>query len=140
MNEITYTRLRQNLAYVLNQVRNGEEFIVTQHRKSSVKLSSNTGEMASPDVNDKMTAPGTITQSLIEDISNQLKSKTNWKDVFNTKIKPVMNPKHSEIIKTIRKNNTVGSDYFNKKKITIEDAVKEVRMRHARTIKALEDS
>ncbi|WP_339057456.1 type II toxin-antitoxin system prevent-host-death family antitoxin [Candidatus Regiella endosymbiont of Tuberolachnus salignus] len=118
MNEITYTRLRQNLAHVLNKVRNGEEFIVTQRGKSSVRLSSN----------DEMIAP-----SLIKDISNQLKLKTNWKDVFNTKIKPVMNLKHSEMIKT-------DSDYFNKQKITIEDAVKEVRMRHAKTIKALEDN
>ncbi len=148
MKEITYTRLRQDLAKVLDEIRSGEEFLVTQRGKEPVILASNKEGVAKEQVNialdgsDKNNIAGQwlVTQDLLKDFALSLMKNMNSSDSIERKMQDIVNSMNEKKFETIRKTIKLDAEsYFKKNKISVEDAVKEVRVRHAKTIKALED-
>ena len=151
MKEITYTRLRQDLANVLDEIRNGEEFLVTQRGKVPVKLgNTETIDTTKSDIHSiKSTLDiSKVAQSLLKDVTRSiinamnngyLLSDSGKNNKIYSQIKEFTKSSNQDVVDYLKNTSSIKNNSINNNKMPVEDAVKEVRIRHAKTIKALED-
>ncbi|WP_145932300.1 type II toxin-antitoxin system Phd/YefM family antitoxin [Yersinia bercovieri] len=151
MKEITYTRLRQDLANVLDEIRNGEEFLVTQRGKVPVKLgNTETIDTTKSDIHSiKSTLDiSKAAQSLLKDVTRSIINAMNNGYLLNdsgknnkiySQIKEFTKSSNQDVVDYLKNTSSIKNNSINNNKMPVEDAVKEVRIRHAKTIKALED-
>lgn len=151
MKEITYTRLRQDLANVLDEIRYGEEFLVTQRGKVPVKLgNTETIDTTKSDIHSiKSTLDiSKAAQSLLKDVTRSiinamnngyLLSDSGKNNKIYSQIKEFTKSSNQDVVDFLKNTSSIKSNSINNNKMPVEDAVKEVRIRHAKTIKALED-
>ncbi|MGE4779310.1 type II toxin-antitoxin system Phd/YefM family antitoxin [Yersinia thracica] len=139
MKEITYTRLRQDLANVLDEIRNGEEFLVTQRGKEPVKLKSAEIKAAPAETQITVLTLNDAAKKFMINAGNATLGIASIYKNLGQQVKAFMDSSDPELISTLRKLAETAVEINKQNKISVEDAVKEVRARHAETIKALED-
>lgn len=142
MKEITYTRLRADLSQILDEIRDGETFIVTQRGKESVMLGQNNNKSSTSKTNalDNKTLKAMVRNTVSAINANQVTPSIISKEVEALgrmiKLQGVLD---KTMIDTLQKQAESAGRSNPVKQISVKEAVAEVRKRHAKTIKDLED-
>lgn len=142
MKEITYTRLRADLSQVLDEIRDGETFVVTQRGKEPIVLGQGNKKLPTSNVNtlDNKALKAAIRNTVSAMSTNTVTSLITSKEleVLGRMIK-AQGKLDPTTISTLQKQAECAAKVKPSNHVSIKDAVAEVRKRHAQTIKDLED-
>ncbi|VEI19872.1 Antitoxin of toxin-antitoxin stability system [Serratia plymuthica] len=142
MKEITYTRLRADLSQVLDEIRDGETFVVTQRGKESIVLGQGNKKLPTSNVNKldskflKAAIRNTVSAMSTNTVTSLIASKELEALGRMMKAQGKLDP---TTIRTLQKQAESAAKLKPSNLVSIKDAVAEVRKRHAKTIKDLED-
>ncbi|WP_158586338.1 type II toxin-antitoxin system Phd/YefM family antitoxin [Serratia inhibens] len=142
MKEITYTRLRADLSQVLDEIRDGETFVVTQRGKESIVLGQGNKKLPTSNVNKldskflKAAIRNTVSAMSTNTVTSLIASKELEALGIMMKAQGKLDP---TTIRALQKQAESAAKLKPSNQVSIKDAVAEVRKRHAKTIKDLED-
>ncbi|WP_261137046.1 type II toxin-antitoxin system Phd/YefM family antitoxin [Serratia quinivorans] len=142
MKEITYTRLRADLSQVLDEIRDGETFIITQRGKEPVMLGQDNNKSSIQKSNslDNKTLKAMVRNTVSAINANQVTPSIISKEIEALgqmiKLQGVLD---KATIDALQKQAELAGKSSPPTQMSVKDAVAEVRKRHAKTIKDLED-
>ncbi|CAI1938622.1 type II toxin-antitoxin system Phd/YefM family antitoxin [Serratia plymuthica] len=142
MKEITYTRFRADLSQVLDEIRDGETFVVTQRGKEPIVLGQGNKKLPVSNVNtlDNKALKAAIRNTVSAMSTNTVTSliASQELEVLGRMIK-AQRKLDPTTISALQKQAEYAAKLKPSNHVSIKDAVAEVRKRHAKTIKDLED-
>lgn len=141
MKEITFTRLRANLSQVLDEIRDGETFIVTQRGKESVMLGQDNSKslISTTNVLDSEILKAMVRNAVSAINANKVTPSIVSKEVEALgRIIKLQGMLDKTTIDTLQKQAESAKQPNSANQLSIKDAVDEVRKRHAKTIRDLE--
>ncbi|WP_413508141.1 type II toxin-antitoxin system Phd/YefM family antitoxin [Serratia proteamaculans] len=142
MKEITYTRLRADLSQILDEIRDGETFIVTQRGKESVMLGQNNNKSSTSKTN---ALDNEILKAMVRNTVSAINANKVTPSIISKEVEALgrmiklQGVLDKTMIGTLQKQAESAGRSNPVKQISVKEAVAEVRRRHAKTIKDLED-
>lgn len=141
MKEITFTRLRADLSQVLDEIRNGETFIVTQRGKESVMLGQDNSKslISTTNVLDSEILKAMVRNAVSAINANKVTPSIVSKEVeVLGRIIKLQGMLDKTTVDTLQKQAESVKPSNSANQLSIKEAVDEVRKRHAKTIRDLE--
>ncbi|MFP7606061.1 type II toxin-antitoxin system Phd/YefM family antitoxin [Serratia quinivorans] len=141
MKEITFTRLRADLSQVLDEIRDGETFIVTQRGKESVMLGQDNSKslISTTNVLDSEILKAMVRNAVSAINANKVTPSIVSKEVEALgRIIKLQGMLDKTTVDTLQKQAESVKPSNSANQLSIKDAVDEVRKCHAKTIRDLE--
>ncbi|CAI1159694.1 MULTISPECIES: type II toxin-antitoxin system Phd/YefM family antitoxin [Serratia] len=141
MKEITFTRLRADLSQVLDEIRDGETFIVTQRGKESVMLGQDNSKSLISTTN---VLDSEILKAMVRNAVSAINADKVTPSIVSKEVEALgriiklQGMLDKTTIDTLQKQAESANQPNSANQLSIKDAVDEVRKRHAKTIRDLE--
>ncbi|MEX3172551.1 MULTISPECIES: type II toxin-antitoxin system Phd/YefM family antitoxin [Serratia] len=141
MKEITFTRLRADLSQVLDEIRDGETFIVTQRGKESVMLGQDNSKSLISTTN---VLDSEILKTMVRNAVSAINADKVTPSIVSKEVEALgriiklQGMLDKTTIDTLQKQAESEKPSNSANQLSIKDAVDEVRKRHAKTIRDLE--
>ncbi|CAI1580741.1 Antitoxin of toxin-antitoxin stability system [Serratia quinivorans] len=141
MKEITFTRLRADLSQVLDEIRNGETFIVTQRGKESVMLGQDNSKSLISTTN---VLDSEILKAMVRNAVSAINADKVTPSIVSKEVEALgriiklQGMLDKTTVDTLQKQAESVKPSNSANQLSIKDAVDEVRKRHAKTIRDLE--
>ncbi|CAI1595343.1 MULTISPECIES: type II toxin-antitoxin system Phd/YefM family antitoxin [Serratia] len=141
MKEITFTRLRADLSQVLDEIRDGETFIVTQRGKESVMLGQDNSKSLISTTN---VLDSEILKAMVRNAVSAINADKVTPSIVSKEVEALgriiklQGMLDKTTIDTLQKQAESVKPSNSANQLSIKDAVDEVRKRHAKTIRDLE--
>jgi hypothetical protein len=141
MKEITFTRLRADLSQVLDEIRNGETFIVTQRGKESVMLGQDNSKSLVSTTN---VLDSEILKAMVRNAVSAINADKVTPSIVSKEVEALgriiklQGMLDKTTVDTLQKQAESVKPSNSANQLSIKDAVDEVRKRHAKTIRDLE--
>jgi|UniRef100_UPI0035C7769A antitoxin (DNA-binding transcriptional repressor) of toxin-antitoxin stability system len=141
MKEITFTRLRADLSQVLDEIRDGETFIVTQRGKESVMLGQDNSKSLISTTN---VLDSEILKAMVRNAVSAINADKVTPSIVSKEVEALgriiklQGMLDKTTVDTLQKQAESVKPSNSANQLSIKDAVDEVRKRHAKTIRDLE--
>jgi antitoxin (DNA-binding transcriptional repressor) of toxin-antitoxin stability system len=141
MKEITFTRLRADLSQVLDEIRDGETFIVTQRGKESVMLGQDNSKSLISTTN---VLDSEILKAMVRNAVSAINADKVTPSIVSKEVEALgriiklQGMLDKTTVDTLQKQAESVKPLNSANQLSIKDAVDEVRKRHAKTIRDLE--
>ncbi|CAI1692265.1 type II toxin-antitoxin system Phd/YefM family antitoxin [Serratia quinivorans] len=141
MKEITFTRLRADLSQVLDEIRDGETFIVTQRGKESVMLGQDNSKSLISTTN---VLDSEILKAMVRNAVSAINADKVTPSIVSKEVEALgriiklQGMLDKTTVDTLQKQAESVKPSNSANQLSIKEAVDEVRKRHAKTIRDLE--
>ncbi|MNC35296.1 type II toxin-antitoxin system [compost metagenome] len=141
MKEITFTRLRADLSQVLDEIRDGETFIITQRGKESVMLGQDNSKSLISTTN---VLDSEILKAMVRNAVSAINADKVTPSIVSKEVEALgriiklQGMLDKTTVDTLQKQAESVKPSNSANQLSIKDAVDEVRKRHAKTIRDLE--
>ncbi|SMB38587.1 conserved hypothetical protein [Serratia proteamaculans] len=141
MKEITFTRLRADLSQILDEIRDGETFIVTQRGKESVMLGQNNNKSSTSKTN---ALDNEILKAMVRNTVSAINANKVTPSIVSQEVEvlgrmiKLQGMLDKTTIDALQQQAASAEKPNASKQISVKEAVEEVRKRHAKTIRNLE--
>ncbi|MBO1504250.1 type II toxin-antitoxin system prevent-host-death family antitoxin [Serratia proteamaculans] len=141
MKEITFTRLRADLSQILDEIRDGETFIVTQRGKESVMLGQNNNKSSTSKTN---ALDNEILKAMVRNAVSAINANKVTPSIVSQEVEALgrmiklQGMLDKTTIDALQQQTASAEKPSAANQVSVKEAVEEVRKRHAKTIRNLE--
>ncbi|HCV66078.1 type II toxin-antitoxin system Phd/YefM family antitoxin [Serratia proteamaculans] len=141
MKEITFTRLRADLSQILDEIRDGETFIVTQRGKESVMLGQNNNKSSTSKTN---ALDNEILKVMVRNAVSAINANKVTPSIVSQEVEALgrmiklQGMLDKTTIDALQQQTASAEKPSAANQVSVKEAVEEVRKRHAKTIRNLE--
>ena len=141
MKEITFTRLRADLSQILDEIRDGETFIVTQRGKESVMLGQNNNKSSTSKTN---ALDNEILKAMVRNAVSAINANKVTPSIVSQEVEALgrmiklQGMLDKTTIDALQQQTASAEKPSASNQVSVKEAVEELRKRHAKTIRNLE--